>query len=533
MKPKNTLGIIGALLFAALLPATLRAQETLLGIGWIHSSGTLTGGWSPVGAITTSRPNTGEFHVTIDAPGEFAGAGIGDFLPQATTRIGAPSARALTAEITAVSADSVTAVFYLSDVEDSANPSGPEPSNYSFQFALHRFPIGADVVAPASRYLLATGSIAANGTLKRGITSDGSSLEVTRAGEGDYHVTLTKAGAYAGFGLEDFYPFATSGNQSHLQDNLPVGTADSKSSDHVLITFNTADVQNASDDNPEAEDDEFHFTIYRAGTPSPVQAESALLLGMASVQGNNGLLRRGVTSLPGGSLAVERNGAGRYRITLSAPGRFAGRSMEDFAMQVHLNNSSHIDRIPSVRGMILGPDTFEFDVRVNDVENAGETFGVAEDNDFFLTIHDAVASSRPDLRIGKKPLLTRMKGDGLYNGNARGQKIISTPSSNGRVKIHLASENDGNVSRDLMTRGKRGAGLSKTRCFQMTGGKKNVTAAFLAAGATAPSVRPGAAVQYEVRSLLPAGSAKSRSSIRFQTADAPLDRAVAKIVRKP
>lgn len=532
MNTKTTLGI-GALLLAALLPSTLRAQETLLGLGWINGAGGLVEGWSPVGTIAVSRPNTGEYHVTIDAPGEFAGSGIGDFLPQATTRIGAASDRALTGEITAVSPDSVTAVFYLSDIEDNTNPSGPEPVNYSFQFALHRFPTGTDAVAPASRYLLATGSITANGTLKRGATSDGSTLEVNRVGEGDYQITLTKAGAYAGFGLEDFYPFATSGNPSHIQDQLPVGTADGKNNDHVVITFNTADVQNASDDHPEAEDDEFHFTIYRAGGPSPTKAESALLLGMASVQGNNGLLRRGVTSLPGGSLAVQRNGAGRYRITLSAPGRFAGRSLEDFAMQVHLNNSSHIDRIPSVRGMILGPDTFEFDVRINDVENAGETVGVAEDNDFFLTIHDAVATSRPDLRIGKKPSLTRMKGDGLYNSNARGQKIIGAPSSSGQVKIHLASENDGNVTQDLMTRGKRGAGLSKTRCFQMTGGRKNVTAAFLAAGSTAPSVRPGAAVRYEVRSLLPAGSAKSRSSIRFQAGADPLDRAVAKIVREP
>jgi hypothetical protein len=230
---------------------------------------------------------------------------------------------------------------------------------------------------------------------------------------------------------------------------------------------------------------------------------------------------------------VQRNGAGRYRITLSAPGLFAGRSLEDFVMQVHLNNSSHIDRIPSVRGMILGPDSFALDVRTNDIENAGETFGVAEDNDFFLTIHDAVATSQPDLRIGKKPSLTKMKGNDLYNSNARGQKILTSPSSSGLARIHLATENDGNVTQDLKTRGKRGPGLSRTRCFQLTGGKTNVTAAFLAAGTTATAVRPGDVVRYEIRTTLPADSAKNKTALRFQSGSAPIDRAVARIVRKP
>jgi hypothetical protein len=126
-----------------------------------------------------------------------------------------------------------------------------------------------------------------------------------------------------------------------------------------------------------------------------------------------------------------------------------------------------------------------------------------------------------------------MKGNNLYNSNARGQKIVRSPSSSGLVKIHLATENDGNVTQDLTTRGKRGAGLAKTRCFQLTGGKQNVTAAFLAAGTTAPSIRPGTAVRYEVRATLPADSAKSRSVLRFGTGSALQDSAAATIVRKP
>lgn len=530
----NTKLLTGMLALLATLAFTspIRSQETLLGLGWINSAGDLVSGGSSVGTISTSRPNIGEYHVTIDAPGEFVGAGIGDFLPQANARSSAWSDRALTAEISDISSDSVTAVFYLSDVEDPTNLSGPEAVNASFQFVLLRFP-SASTVPPSSRRLFAAGSIASNGTLKRAAVSNSADLGVVRSGEGDYLLTFTKAGAFANLASGDFHILATSGNQSASQDNLPVGNTDGLNDDQLIVNISTADVQNAGNANAEAEDDEFHFLIYQSGGPTGTKAESSLLLAMASVQGNNGLLRRGATSLPGGNLAVQRNGAGRYRITLSAPGLFAGRSLEDFVMQVHLNNSSHIDRIPSVRGMILGPDSFAFDVRTNDVENAGETFAVAEDNDFFLTIHDAVATSRPDLRIGKKPSLTKMKGNNLYNSNARGQKILTSPSSSGLVRIHLATENDGNVTQDLKTRGKRGTGLSKTRCFRLTGGRSNVTAAFLAAGTTAPAVRPGTAVRYEVRTTLPTTSATSKSVLRFQAGTSPLDRAVARIVRKP
>lgn len=530
------LSALAGFFLAITTPPGLHAQETLLGIGWVHSAGGLMSEWSPVGTITTSRPNDGEYHVTIHAPGQFAGAGIGDFLPQATARAGAASSRALVAEISEVSTDSVTAVFYYSLLEHPADLNGPEPTNFSFQFALLRFPLNSPKVAPASRYLFAAGSIAANGTLKKAVTSDGATLEVVRVGEGDFHLTFTKTGAFAGFGLEDFYPFATAGSQSAFQDNLPVGTADSKSADHLVVTFNIADVQNPADDTAVPEDDDFHFTIYRAGDPSPATAESGLLLGMASVQGNNGLLRRGATSLPGGSLAVQRNSPGRYRVALAAPGRFVGGEMDDFAILVHLNHSSHMDRLPSVRPLSLGPDGLEFDVRINDVETDGQIVGVAEDNDFFLTIHAAVATSQPDLRIGRAPSLTTMRGNDRYNTNTVGQRIVMSTKGKRAVRVHFATENDGNTTQGVRVRGRTGKGLVRTRCFRVTGGRANVTAAFRSAGHLAEEMRPTETVRFFVRTQFSPRTSKRRSAVRLlarpESSLVPADSARAMIKRR-
>jgi hypothetical protein len=200
-------------------------------------------------------------------------------------------------------------------------------------------------------------------------------------------------------------------------------------------------------------------------------------------------------------------------------------------MQVHLNNSSHIDRIPSVRGMILGPDSFAFDVRTNDIENAGEAFGVAEDNDFFLTIHDAVAVSQPDLRIGNKPSLTTMRGDDRYNTNAAGQRTRVVAKPSGLSRIHFAVENDGNTTEALRVRGRAGKGLVKTRCFRLSGGKVNVSAAFRSSGDLTAELRPTAATRYRIETVLPSGSARGRAKLRVfstpGTGPMPLDTAVA------
>ena len=527
--------ILAALAALLLTPtAPLHAQETLLGIGRVNSVGTLLSGACPVGTMTTSHLATGEYQITIDAPGQFVGAGTGDFLPQATTRTGAASDRALTGEVTEVTSDTLTAVFYLSDMEDSNNLSGPEPTNASFQFAILRFPSPGAASPPASRYLFASGSFAADGTLVRALTSDGSTVTIEKPGGGDYHLIFTKPGAFADTALGDFLPFATTAPVVPNQDNNPVGAADSKSADHVRISFNTADVQNPSDDNPSPEDSDVHFTIYRLANPGAAP-ESSLLLSMASIQGN-GQIRRASHSLPGGNLNVQRTGPGRYHLILSAPGAFAGRTPEDFSFQAFLNNTRHIDRLIHVRPISIDGSAFTFLVRINDVENDGVNVGEAEDNDFFITVHDVVAKVQSDLTIGRTADPATMRGANLHNTNAAGQTLTFRPKRSGLVRFHLTTENEGNTLADLSLRGQPSKPLRKTLCLHLSGGGENVTASFRTTGHLNVGVRPTETRHYQVRSVLPPKGKKRRAAIRAfshtNAAPVPHDSALAKVIRR-
>lgn len=520
-------------LLSLLITPSLTAQETTIAVGSVNSAGDLLGSSSsPGGTLSSSRPATGEYHLTLDAPGAFVGAGIGDFMVHAMVRSAAASDRNAVTEIASVSDDSLTIVVYVSDVEDSGNLSLAEAANASFQFVIRRFP-SASAIPAASRYLYATGVVSAGGLLLGGTTVDGAEISSARAATGDYVITITNPSGYSGQSLSDYLVIATPRSSSIFQDNLAVGIAESFFGNSLFITVNLSDVQNATDISPEADDANFQFAVYRTlASAASGPAESNLLVGAASVDGSNGLLRRGSVSLPGGFVTSERSGDGTYRVVLHAPGGFAGRGVNDYSVEAGINATSHSDEIIGAVPLVIDPDSLTIEVRTNDVEQNGSGIGTGVNSDFFLTVHDVDATSRPDLRIGKKPSLSSMKGKGIYNSNARGQKINIAPSSDGRFKIHLSTENDGNITGNLITRGKRAPGLAKTRVFRLSGGKKNVTAAFRTSGDPVAGVRPGEIVRHEVRALLRPDSSKSRAKLRFTAAPGAGDSALARVTRK-
>jgi hypothetical protein len=524
------LPLLSALLLS-LAPAA-RAQETTIALGRVASAGDLQGSTNPIGAtITTTRPGTGEYEITVAAPGAFVGDGVGDFLVQAMVRTVGLTDRACSTRVVSVDPDTLVAAVYVADMEDNTNLNAPEPGNLSFQFAIHRLPSGG-TTSPASRYLHATGSVTNGGFLLGGATADGSILSVSQLGDGDYRVILSKTGAFP-HGLGDYIVLASSGSTLAVSDNILSGAPSSINPDELQITVRAADVQNASNVNPEAEDEAFHFAIYRTVEAEAIgNASSRLLLGMASVQGDNGLLRRGLTSIPGAFLTAERSGIGRYNLIVNAPGQFAGRTVDDYVVQIGINSPTHTDISGNATPFLIDANSITINIRTNDLQVNGQLLGVAADSDFFLTIHDAVANSRSDLRIGRKSSLSTMKGNGIFNSNARGQTITTTPSSTGLVKIHLATENDGNITGDLITRGKRGKGLSKTRVFRVDGGKTNVTAAFRTSGDAVAGIRPGAIVRHEVRTTLRPDSPMSRVKLRFSAGPGTGDSALAQITRK-
>jgi hypothetical protein len=474
----------------------------------------LQGSVNPIGAtISTTRPSPGRYEITVAAPGAFAGDGVGDFLVQAMVRTVGFTDRACASEVTSVDPDALVASVYVSDMEDNTDLDAPEPSNLSFQFAIHRLrPSGS--ISPSSRYLYAAGSVTNNGALKLAVSADGSVVSCSQNGVGDYRVRFEKEGAFSG-GLDNYVILASSGSSSSFSDNILSGAPSSTNQNHVEFTIRSADVQNASNVNPEADDEEFHFLVYRTTDPESVATPaSRLLLGMASVQGDNGILRRAATSIPDAFLTSTRSGIGRYSLVLNAPGRFEGKSIDDFIILAGINAPDFSDRSIIAEPFLIGPDSLTINIRTNDLQVNGQLLAVAADSDFFLTIHDAVAISRPDLRIGNKPSLTTMRGDDRYNTNAAGQRTRVVANPSGLSRIHFAVENDGNTTESLRVRGRAGKGLVKTRCFRLSGGKVNVSAAFRSSGDLTAELRPTTATRYRIETVLPSGSTRSRAKVR-------------------
>jgi hypothetical protein len=532
----NTKPLPGLLALLVALAPLARAQENTLALGRVSSAGDLQGSVNPLGAtISATRPSPGRYEITVDAPGAFAGDGVGDFLVQAMVRSVGLTDRACSSEVLSVDPDTLVIAVYVADMEDNTDPDAPEAANLSFQFAIHRLPSGT-AITPQSRYLYATGSVTNNGTLKLGVAADGALVSATQNGAGDYRVRFEKAGAF-GIGLDNYLVFASSGSSVSVSDNILSGSPSSTNGNQLEFTIRSADVQNASNVNPEAEDEEFHFHVYRITEAETTgKAGTALLLGLASVQGTNGILRRGATSIDGAFLTSERSGIGRYSVVLHAPGRFTGKTVDDFIIHAGINATDLSDHSIIAEPFLVDSDSLTIAIRTNDLQVNGQLLGVASDSDFFLMIHDAVATSQPDLRIGNRPSLTTMRGDNRYDTNAAGQRARVVAKPSGVSRIHLAVENDGSTTESLKVRGRAGKGLVKTRCFRLSGGKVNVTAAFRSAGDLTGELRPTAATRYRIETLLPAESPRSRATVRVfsrpETGPEPIDSALAELVRR-
>lgn len=526
--------VTGMLALLAVLVPPARSQGNTFALGRVSSAGDLQGSSNSIGAtISSTRPAPGRYEITLAAPGAFTGDGVGDFLVQAMVRTVGFTDRACATAVTSVDPDALVASVFVSDMEDNTDLDAPEPSNLSFQFVIHRLRPGG-TISPSSRYLYATGSVTNNGTLKLGVAADGAVVSSSQAGAGDYRVRFEKSGSFSG-GLDNYVIVASSGSSSSFSDNLVSGAPSSTDQDHVEFTIRSADVQNASNVNPEAEDEEFHFLVYRITDPEPAaNPASRLLLGMASVQGDNGILRRGATSIPNAFLTSTRSGIGRYSLVLNAPGRFAGKSIDDFIILAGINAPDFSDRSIIAEPFLIGPDSLTINIRTNDLQVNGQLLAVAADSDFFLTIHDAVAVSRPDLRIGNKFSLTTMRGDNRYNTNAAGQRTRIVAKRTGFCRVHFAAENDGNTTESLQVRGRAGKRLVKTRCLRLSGGQVNVTAAFRSAGDLTAELRPATVTRYRIDTVLPPRSPRSRSHVRFFSAPgaspAPLDSALAEFL---
>jgi len=498
-RTKNRCGSLAALVLSfAVGNAGLLAQENLVALGRVSSAGALLNGTTTVnGVINTTFNGTGDYTVAVTSTGAFAGNDVNDFIVQVAVSSTASGDETIKARVTSVTNDAVSFNVHIDDVEDLTNPSGALPASFAFHFTLYRIPETFPAVA-GTRFLLGTGLVNGAGTLLSGTGVGGISVSSVQNGAGDYNVILTKTGEFADDALND-YVLALSVRASGAQDQAvrgaPINLA---SNDEAIFNIHTDDVQanpDASAGVPTNED--FYFTIYRI-TPVSGLPASRLLVALARVN-SSGTLLSTPNSFDGGTMAASQIGTGQYRVTIASAGAFAGRAATEFLAHVNLDQNVSADE--AIMSTVTIPDdsTLQIDVYVNDVELTGTNSGDPTDATFFLSLFDARAELQPDLRIGEKGNLTKMKGNNNYNATGAGQQLRLALASTSRSKYFFALENDGNIADNVRVKEKGAGSRVRTNYFRLTGGRTNVTAKVKKLGSVEGSVNPGAFVRYEGR----------------------------------
>lgn len=510
---RSTLHFVSGLAAGILLFFSLQgsAQEAALANGKVGPDGVLYQSTNTLGGtVSTARLAAGSYQIEVNAPGAFAGAITNDFALLVTPVNSISDDEIATAVIQSVTDDTLTARVRLADIEDAADPDNQAAVDTGFFFSLLRFPDATTLEATTSQ-LTATGRVGFNGQLLSAAVPPEFTLDVIRSSVGNYQITLSRPGAFINDDGHDYALNLAVVGTGVTDEIIRGNTVVTASDDEVVFRVILDDAQDTSNDNlTEPTDRTFAFAIHRLESIEGTQ--SGLLLGLLRFDGFLGLPLNAATSIPGGTLSGERTGPGRYRIALEVPGYFENRFDHEFAAFPQVEFSGYADDFAAASVDVFDHDTLHIDVAVNDVETSGTNLGVGEDRDFFLVLYDARTTTQADLHIGKRPKLSRMKGDDRYHAKAKGQVLhLRKPTARG-YRYFQAVENDGNVRDRLLLRG-RIKGQGKMTQHRLTGGRTNVTAAVRKSGYLPEAIAPGESIRFESRLRLPSESAAGRSKI--------------------
>lgn len=504
MKFYNTIKrVAGGLFLAAAFSVAGNsvAQDTLVALGSVNSTPALVNSRNTVnGTVSVSNGGVGDAEITIDAVGAFAGAAENDFIIEVVTQHTIDSDDTAAAEVLSLTADQLVVTVRTQDVESAGAPNDPTQTDYAFYFVIRRVPNGASAIDGSSRFMLATATISAGGTINSGFAPEGFALSTAGPGAGTRSLVISKTGEFAGDAASD-YVVMVSSRATGLQDQVPeVQVGSVVSDDEVVVTVNTADVQanpSASSGDPESED--FFITVYRLdfeGEGGNPKTKNLAALGHVSSAGS---LLAGGTSIPGGIVASTNGDTGEYEVTVNALGEFAGKDARDYTVQISIEDDTATDIFAIAQSVIDNDNTLRVQIFVNDVEEDGHSAGVPINKGFFIAIYDSNPNLQTDLHIGTKRSLSKMKGDGVINTSGAGQGIKVSLPGTAQKRFFFAIQNDGQSVENYRLKHAGAGKIVRLKYFRLSGGRANVTAAVRKGLAVAEDVRPGKHATFQAK----------------------------------
>jgi len=490
----------------------LIAQDNIVALGRISGGGALVSGTgSPGTVITPVRNSAGDYTVTITSAGAYTGADANDFAVHVTIASPLSGDDTIKADISAVTANSITLEMNTDDVENL--PSGHAASDNGFYFTVFRIQSTA-VAENTTPYLLSAGTVSAAGSVGSSIGRHGVVASSTLSNAGEYQITLSKPGGFAGDNTNDYVLLLTL-EGSEAAGYATCGDVTDVSADgSMVMTVRTDDVQSvlaAASAVPSSR--AFHFSVFKT-TAMPVgTTDASALVANARIDAAGNLLS-GPNSLDGGTMTSVRQSIGDYRVTITSIGAFANRVSGDYVAHATLNQAGSDDDGIMTEVIWADANTLHIDVAVTDVEVIAQPEGAASDAGFYLTIMNLVTDYQPDLRIGRRSSITRMKGDNLYNSTGRGQEHKMAIKGREWSIYHFALENDGDESDAMSVNEYRGQNM-RTRYFRLTGGRRNVTASMIREGHLESSLDSGEVILYQGWAKYGAREVRSSQSLQI------------------
>ncbi len=498
-----------------------QAQESLVGFGRVDDGGFLESGYSAVGGtLSSTRIGVGHYEIDFVNPGAFAGTSGSNYHIGLTVNDNSPDDELIMGDIWVVNDDNLRVEVYLADVEDDTDTMEAEARDLSFFFHVFRISGNGSTLSTTSS-ILATGTVASNGEIGGAVSAHGTSVTSVEVAPGEYAVTVAGPGLFAGDSEFDYSLGLTCEGPSFDDDLVRGNISSVASNDAVTIQVFTDDAQNESNDNlsnPTARG--FHFVVFRAPTGSiPSPPPSSLLAAVAHVNGSGGTLYEGATGFAGGTIGVQQLGTGDYQLIISAPGAFAGRSGEDYSLQLQCIVSGHSDSAPIGRITIVDASTMQVDVGIADVEEPGTNAGTPTDEDFTILILASYAEVQGDLSLGKKLSDSAVFGNDVYSSVPASQKLKLRAKKSGKAKFFFQTGNDGNLSRDVAVSSRGKIKGVKPRIFLLSGARQNVTAAIKRNAHVLPNLAPEEKAIFKVTTKPKKNSKKKKTKIQLQAVD--------------
>lgn len=492
--------------FAALLflagGSPLVAQESLVAIGNVNTSGGLDVEANTVGGVVaSSRPNTGEYLVTVTATDAFVGASPADFLIETTIEASSSGDDISNGAVISVTDDVLTVRVRVADVEDSGSVSAAVAVNASFFFVIRRVDPLATVSEGDTRFLLSAGRMASSGSLVSSFALNGLISSSVRVNTGEYVLTLSKANAFVGDSTLDYVvlltPIGGDGDDKTVRGDVTNISSD----DSASFVFCVDDVQSAVPANAAVPANRaFAYAIYRLDgidlTGAPASTLNAALVSVAQ----NGTLVFGQSSIPGATISSAHLDTGRYQVDIVAPGQFSPSDADRFAPIASIRSADLIDEIIKTTVSVPDVNTLRLAVAVDDVQDSGSPAGVNFSNaSFTLSLVDTDPEIFHDLTISTRKAAATYRGGGIINKTGAGQTVRLNLDGTRLGRVYFKSKNVGHASDVLRVRGQAIFGRLNSHFFNTTAGRRNVTAQVKIGSAMSDDVRPGEVERFEGR----------------------------------